>query len=34
MFFEENIPFKGREPVRGNTTMLCDALPLRRQIYG
>ena len=28
------VPIKGHEPVGGNTTIVCDAWPVRRQTYG
>ena len=29
-----HLPFQGHEPVGGNTTIVCDAWPVRRQTYG
>jgi len=29
-----HLPFLGREPLSGNTTIVCDAWPVRRQSYG
>ena len=29
-----HLPFQGREPVGGNTTVVCDTWPVRRQTYG
>jgi len=29
-----HLPCIGREPIGGNTTIVCDAWPVRRQTYG
>jgi len=28
-----HLPHQGREPIRGNTTVVCDAWPVRHQMY-